>query len=136
MRGKHKVTSYDNYLMRETYPTATMKLDVWSFGIGSRYEYDFEYFVPFLSTSILVNHFNDSRIEYEVNEVTTEYSFVKNGMRYGYRFGFGIGYKVFSNVSVEVGGTYNFMNEYNRRASEEKMNTVNLLFTVNYNVLR
>jgi opacity protein-like surface antigen len=135
MRGKHKVTSYDSYMMRETHPNAIMKLDIWSFGVGGRYDYPIGNFIPYVSASVLMNYFNDSRVEFDEDEVTTEYPFVKNGMRYGYRFGVGVGYAVLSDVSLEIGVTYNLMNEYNTRALEEKMNTVNLLFAVNYNVL-
>jgi opacity protein-like surface antigen len=135
MRGKENVEMWDLYSYQSHYENVTTINDIWSYRIGVRYDVKFNDFYSFCNASYLMNSWKDAKLQFDYNERITTLPQYRNGMRYGYNSGIGIGYEISSVFEIEMEGSYSFMNEYNVRDGEVKMNTVNILFTTYYAVI-
>ena len=135
MRGNESMPIYDNILERDFIKDVTSKMDVWSFQFGANYSFNLYAVRPFITLSFLSNYLDDVYIEIADGEYISQFPSYKNGMRYGYSLGTGIGYNIFSNVELELSTNYNSLNVLHKRDGEALLNSVSVLFNVYYKII-
>jgi opacity protein-like surface antigen len=135
MRGNEPMYVYDVLMQREFLKDVTTKMDIWSFQLGTGYDFNFYFLKPFITASVSINYFDDVFIEFAETDYVSEYRSYKNGMRYGYTFGAGLSYSLFSNTDIELSTNYNSWNVFNRRDGEETLNSVSALINIYYKIL-
>jgi opacity protein-like surface antigen len=143
-RGRQSAEIYNLLYMQTIKEDVTTIIDVWSFGFGGRYIIDIDKFKPYAAVSLLMNYWGDTWFRFEYFDQIVLGRSYKNGMRFGLNFGLGVSYEIMKNVLCEIESNYNYMNLWNRRkvdpadelhpSSEEKMNTLNVEFTVYYRI--
>jgi len=134
MRGYEPIYIYDFMLDQEIKYDGTTKMDIWCFQIETNYSFDLQPVKPFINFSLSANYFDDVWIEYAQADYLIEFRSYKNGMRYGYSAGIGMEYYVISNLMLELSSNYNSFNPVNKREGEELLNTINVLFNINYTI--
>ena len=132
MRGNEQMLIYDFILNQEVQKDVTTKMDIWLFQLVTNYTFDLNSFKPFIAVSLSANYFDDVWIEIAETNFISEFRSYINGIRYGYSFGVGLDYSVFSNLDLEISTNYNSLNLLNRREEEELLNSINVLFNVYY----
>ena len=135
MRGNESMPIYDLILEREFERDVITKMDIWSLQIGVSYSLNIYNVKPFISVSALSNYFDDAFIVIADDDNFCQSLNYKNGMRYGYSFGAGIGCDVFSNIELQLSANYNSLNVLHKRDGEELLNSVNILFNVFYKII-
>ncbi len=144
-RGNQSVNIYNSLLNQDILDKVTTKIDIWSFEIGGRYSLNMWKVKPYFTTSVLLNYFGDTWLQFEHDNDISEWRNYQNGMRYGLSFGIGLEYKIMNNINFEIGTNYNYMNIWNRRganpidkihpSTEEKMNTLSIALSFYYVIL-
>ena len=135
MRGNESMPIYDNILERDIIKDVTSKMDIWSFQLGANYSFNLYSVRPFVAFSFLSNYLDDVYIEIAHGEYISQFPSYKNGMRYGYSLGAGMGYNIFSNFELELSTNYNSLNVLHKRDGEALLNSVNVLFNIYYKII-
>ncbi len=134
MRGNESIPIYDEILIRFIVQDVTSKMDIWSLQLGANYSFDLSPVKPFITVSFLSNYFDDVYIKIGDDESYSQFRSYKNGMRYGYSFGTGIGYCIIPNFELELSTNYNSLNVLHKRDGEALLNSINLLFNIYYKI--
>ncbi|MCJ7552463.1 MAG: hypothetical protein MUO34_01145 [Ignavibacteriaceae bacterium] len=135
MRGSEQMEVYDFVFETVVIKDVTNKMDIWSFQVGANYSFYIYHIKPFITVSFLSNYFEDVFIVIGDEENFSQFLSYRNGMRYGYSIGAGIGYDIFSTVEINLSSNYNSFNVLNKREGEELLNSVNVLFNIYYKIL-
>lgn len=135
MRGSEQLEVWDFVFETAVIREVTAKMDIWSFQLGANYSFNIYNIKPFITVSVLSNYFDDVSIVIGDEENFSQFLSYRNGMRYGYSLGAGIGYYIFSNTEINLSGNYNSFNVFNKRDGEELLNSVNVLFIIYYEIL-
>lgn len=134
MTGKESVPIYSETFKMPIYQNVTTEMDIWNFNLGANYSFNINRFKPFINATLLSNYFDDVFIRIGNDENYSQFLSYKNGMRYGFSIGTGLGYDVFQNIELELLTSYNSFNVLNKRSGESLLNSIGVLLNVYYKV--
>lgn len=134
MTGNESVPIYSGTFKMPISQNVTTEMDIWNFKLGANYSFNISHLKPFISAALLSNYFDDVFVRIGDDENYSQFLSYKNGMRYGYSIGTGLGYDVFQNIELELSTNYNSFNVLNKRSGESLLNSIGILLNVYYKV--